>query len=166
MKITLISLSLIFLTSLAFGVSRVGGGTVADVVSGFSAQVPAQFASIQKINSDSVRLLGAPQFLEIGQATGPQALELHPLKNDFPELGILTRGELAQNRMTQGWQHLKSTNSCIDIYFKSSITAETFITSWGKGSGVVVVISRAPQNSQIVLNFINSFKLDPGACKW
>lgn len=150
----------------ASAVSRVGGGTIADTTLGFSVQEPQGFGIVQQINSSSLRFVGAAGFTRFGASPAALAIEVHPLSQDFPELAGLNRKQLEENRSTQAWQTGARFNNCIDVYQKSSGTAQTSIVSWGPGVGIVIVASLSTQTVRSAEELLRSLQLQPGACKW
>jgi len=156
--------------SVAFAVSRVGGGTVANVDEGLdSLQIPASFQLGSDIfpNGD-VRLHGPTMFGGTpGSMPQEEMMNLFLLSNSLPNLkGVVDRGVFDQRFQSQGWTRLTAKNPCLEAFGIETNSSYNVVVSWGNGQGLVLSGPNTIDIEDGIATAVDSIVVTPGACAW
>jgi hypothetical protein len=156
--------------SVAFAVSRVGGGSVANTEEGLdSLQIPAVFQQGSDIYPNGDVRLHGPTMIGAGPGSIPQEemLNLFLLSNSMPSLkGVTDRNIFDRQFLGLGWTQVQTANPCLEAVEIVSSNSYNMVVSWGNGLGLVL---SGPDTDDIVdgiQNAVKSIAVTPGACAW
>lgn len=146
-------------------VSRVGGGKVSSIGSGFEADIPTLFQQSHVIDDNSVRLIGPP--LPESKRLGMRPLiELYEFSEHYPELANLSREEVYDYFTQRQWQDRQHNNECVLWMQGQTPTSHFAIVTWGQGKGMLVMGTAGHNVRNAMLKLLESVRLQEGACAW
>lgn len=164
-SILTVTVALFFTASFAGAVSRIGGGKIQSVSSGFEMNVNLLFSPAD-IQNDSVRCLGPISVIQRGaNATmGTQYFEVSEFAREFPDATSANSQELITRFEKSGWKAQPSEN-CNTVLRLRTDGAVAYIVTWGSGKGFVMKGTPTAQTEQAMREALLSLKIN-GGCAW
>lgn len=147
----------------AFGISRIGNGSLQSDTLGFSILPPQHYSLLQSLGPESVRLLDPNSaFSNFGR--GLDMLDIRDFVVEYPEFQKKSIEELRDILISTNWS--VDERACFTVYKKLSQSTQTTIVHWGKGLGVVLIGELSPSKNLEMQKMIESFRLTRGDCQW
>jgi hypothetical protein len=177
-KLGLVIMSgLLLAAPFSWGISRVGGGSVASLAQGYSLDAAPMFGAITILGPEMARFEG-PMGLNFGGGVrggggfsfspfaGTPYIDLLEFRVEYPGFVKLTRVELRTELVRDGWTEIKARETCLTAFIKESQTATFAIATWGEGFGYVLVSRKSNASRIAIEGMVQSTKLEGGACRW
>ncbi|WP_413586244.1 hypothetical protein [Bdellovibrio sp. HCB274] len=149
---------------LSGAVSRVGGGKINSLSSGFEMDAPESFLNIKATGRDSVRAEGPPTYV-MGRGVMTQFIDIGEFRNEFPDFVDYSANDI-QSRLERSAWSVVSNSDCILIMKSNDPQITAYIATWGLGKGFVLKGRSLPDVDKAMTGFINSLVLTPGSCAW
>jgi hypothetical protein len=154
----------VLLSALAVhAVSRIGGGKVSSVDSGFEIKVAQPF-------------LGLDQLQDIIMANGPigfnnnqlvsQFILIKEFSVQFEDLKNESRESIKDFFRKASWTSILSTNPCVEAFTYTNDSTTGTAMTWGDGKGIILQGPATPMVEQAIEETRQSAALVPGACAW
>lgn len=156
--------SSILLTALHCGaVSRVGGGKISSVSSGFTLSIPSTY-KLEDTRS-GVQAIGDTAYV-VGVGFATQVFEVTELRETFPQHTSLGKEALLKELTTQGWREVQSPYPCAVAVTKYANNIVAYLVSWGHGNGFVMKGLLTRTTIQAMSDGVQSLKLNEENCSW
>lgn len=165
MKKTLIFITLLIAwTTLSRAVSRVGGGKISSLSSGFEMIVPQNFTNLFATRTESVRAEGPPVYV-YGRGVTTQFVDITEFQDDFSDFTNYSALEIRQRLEKSNWR-LVSESDCILIMKNNDPKIVAYIGTWGMGKGFVLKGLNLPDVDQAMIGMLGSLRITTGSCTW
>ncbi|MBO9666261.1 MAG: hypothetical protein J7501_05560, partial [Bdellovibrio sp.] len=157
---------LLTLPTWSFAVSRVGGGKVRSLNSGFELNVQSPFM-VATLEKESVRCLG-PDAITVNNGTLislNQYFEITEFNNEFENVNSLDKEQLIHRFQDSGWSEQSSSMSCaLSMRYEQDGAVAYFIT-WGKGKGLAIKGTDTSDTVKMIENALKTLQV-PTGCEW
>lgn len=155
---------LIMFASLAGAITKVGGYSIVSPDNGFELLRSELFYEAQQVNDDRVRFVGP---VSVGRGGfQQQLLYLDAFANLYPTLVGLGRQEMVQQFLDRGWIPVAIDEPCAIAFRKSSETGIGFVSTWGAGRGLYMVVTNTRDGMQELNRMVASLKINRELCGW
>lgn len=161
-----------FLSSWAFGISRIGNSLIGSDETGFETAIPADFdVALEFAASGSSP--DAPLVLQDRRST--TRLQVFVLANNFKsmypnaDLQIPSDLPLALRSIAPGstWRAVPSSSLCARSYITITNEHQALgVSLWGPNTGVVFAGSFNPRSYKAIRDMLKTLTLKEGACLW
>ena len=124
--------------SLGNAVSRVGGGKIQSMKSGFELSVAPLFKTAD-VPQETVRCLGPIGMIQQGFQVnmGIQYFEVAEFSNEFSDATNLSKQDLVARFSKSEWKEIYSSECPLTMKLKNEAVTAYFVT-WGNGKGFVM----------------------------
>ncbi|MEK2689820.1 hypothetical protein [Bdellovibrio sp. GT3] len=165
MRKTLLAITLLIAwTSLSRAVSRVGGGKISSLSSGFEMIVPQNFTNLFATRTESVRAEGPPVYV-YGRGVTTQFVDITEFQDEFADFTNYSALEIRE-RLEQSKWRLVSESDCAIIMKNNDPKIVAYIGTWGAGKGFVLKGLNLPDVDQAMIGMLGSLRVTPGSCAW
>ena len=161
----IITLFLLVAALSAQAVSRIGGGKIQSVRSGFEMNISGLF-KIADIQNDSVRCLRPVSINQRGltSSMGTQFFEISEFSNEFADATSLSAEKIVARFEKSGWKKISSP-SCQVVMKLHTNGAIAYLATWGSGKGFVMKGTPTAQTEQVMREALTSLTIS-GGCSW
>lgn len=158
----LLSLSL---CPVAIAIGRTGN-KIADVDDGFESLVPYDYSNTHNMGLGNLRILQpAAPIHPMGNGL-PGMVEILKVSTIYPEFEGVSRDDLIQKILGDGWGTASSYNPCISAFAFRSNTIVEGLVLWGQSKGILIRGMSTDDNWQAVNIIMTALKIQNGACDW
>jgi hypothetical protein len=155
----------LMLASIGHAVSRVGGGKIQSLESGFEFSIDSAFKTSQ-VTEDSVQCLGPVGIIrqETTVSAGTQYFEVSEFRTEFPDATALTKKELIARFEKSNWQAAQS-QACELVLRSYSPGIVAYIVTWGSGKGFVIKGTDSADTQRAIQKAFETLKVT-SECQW
>ena len=145
-------------------VSRVGGGKIQSVPSGFEITIPNPFSNIKE-SSNGLRAVG-PIALVPAQGLQRQFIEISEFAADFPDTVSLGRESLMKRLLQSKWIEFRSSHECVLALKSHENGVFALLLTWGDGKGFTLKGPLSTEVEEAATKVVSSLVLDSEVCSW
>lgn len=160
---SLLILLILTLPFSTFGVSRIGGGKVGSLASGFVMELPSPFLALDQF--EDVVVANGPIGFSADRIV-PQYIQIREFDSLFGSLSGLDRSALRREFKNRGWTLQSDSNPCFEVFKFQNSSATGIAITWGQGKGVSLQGPALPSVAEAIGTARSNLTLKPGACSW
>ncbi|WP_142698815.1 hypothetical protein [Bdellovibrio sp. ZAP7] len=160
-----ILLAILLASTTSHAVSRVGGGKVRSLRSGFEASIESLFVTTQS-SEQMVRCSGpiGPIRQTKSFSTGTQYFEISEFADEFTNATALSKKQLTDRFEKSQWQEVKKAQCDLTLKQRTSGVV-AYIVTWGHGKGFVMKGTDSPDTNRAMDKVLATLKIT-SECSW
>ena len=145
-------------------ISKIGGKSIISPNNGFEIIRPIKLFQTQQLTEDRIRFIGMQ--LMTGTGLQPQMMELDAFANVYPSLAGMDRPPTHEYFLSKEWKPTAAASTCAEAFVKSSDTALAYVSAWGEGRGIYIIVTNTVDGTSSLKEMISSLHIDENLCGW